>query len=405
MDERFEISFSEGGVGALETIITGGLANAVEKGLDTITGNDDHGWYCTIEDSITELKVTCWGPTKEEAQEKALTYIWKDIEDFEYEQEKEEEREEERKRIQYEKEQSERRRFSNVSTSDNSSSSDVIIKIIAWIVGICLAVFVVIWLAINVVIPVAMLNSALIFAILTFVFKNKKTLFASLALVGGAYLIIDVTNGWLSLLFVENVVKSPYWISAFVYINAAAIGFCTWLLISPLWLKSNQLEPNNKRKNLILKSSLILIVAFAVAIAPIIYNSVKNPFNSPFNNSHYDETSMTNSTPQSKINKFVGTWTVDLYPIVEIKIIDNQIRIRECYRADTESGIEYWGSFENDVITAKGNPQDFYKFQLPTFKLLENGNLYFDCGAGPYELNKSNKKLTASRFDAPVNND
>lgn len=286
MEERFEISFSEGGVGALETIITGGLANAVEKGLDTITGNDDHGWYCTIEDSITELKVTCWGPTKEEAQEKALTYIWKDIEDFEYEQEKEEEREEERKRIQYEKEQSERRRFSNVSTSDNSSSSDVIIKIIAWIVGICLAVFVVIWLAINVVIPVAMLNSALIFAILTFVFKNKKTLFASLALVGGAYLIIDVTNGWLSLLFVENVVKSPYWISAFVYINAAAIGFCTWLLISPLWLKSNQLEPNNKRKSLLIKIGLILIVAITIAIAPFIYNIFQNPLNgsTPYSN-------------------------------------------------------------------------------------------------------------------------
>lgn len=289
MEERFEISFSEGGVGALETIITGGLANAVEKGLDTITGNDDHGWYCTIEDSITELKVTCWGPTKEEAQEKALTYIWKDIEDFEYEQEKEEEereKEKERKRIQFEKEQSERRRSSNVSTNDSSSSSEVIIKIIAWIVGICLAVLVVIWLAINVVIPVAMLNSALIFAILTFVFKNKKTLFASLALVGGAYMMIDVSSGWLSSLFVENVVKSPYWISAFVYINAAAIGFCTWLLISPLWIKSNQLEPNNKRKSLLIKIGLILIVAITIAIAPIIYNIFQNPLNgsTPYSN-------------------------------------------------------------------------------------------------------------------------
>ena len=281
MEERFEISFSEGGVGALETIITGGLAKAVEKGLDTITGSDEHGWYCTIEDSITELKVTCWGPTKEKAQEKALTYIWKDIEDFEYEQEKEERvKEEERKRIQLEKEQTDRRRLSNDSNDGSSSSFESsIIKVVLWILGICLAVYVVIWLAINVVLPVAMLNSALIFAILTFIFKKNKTLFASLALVGGAYMILDVTNGWLSLLFVEEVTKNPYWISAFVYINAAAIGWCTWLLVNPLWTKTEQIEPSNKRKNLVLNIGLIFLVVIAVAIPSIIYNSVHNPFN------------------------------------------------------------------------------------------------------------------------------
>ncbi len=45
MSDRYEIEFSEGGVGLTETLLTGGLAVVVEKGLDAITGNDNHGWH------------------------------------------------------------------------------------------------------------------------------------------------------------------------------------------------------------------------------------------------------------------------------------------------------------------------------------------------------------------------
>jgi len=270
MTERFEISFTEGGVDTFETIITGGLAKVTEKVLDAISGDENHGWYCTIKDTITDLKVTCWGVTKGEAQEKAHQEIKRKIEDFEYETERE-------KRY-LEKKQVEQKK--SLDIPDNSSSSDEsgCASIIGWIIGIAIIVFVVIWLAVNVVIPVALLNSALVLTILAFVFKQRKTLFAILALVGGLYMILDVLNGWFSLSFVQNVVENPDWISAFVFINAVAIGLSTWILLQPLWLKANLTGTNEKRKKIILMGSTILIVLIAVVSGPTLLYNVQNPF-------------------------------------------------------------------------------------------------------------------------------
>ncbi len=72
MSDRYKIEFTEGGVGAFETILTGGLAVVVEKGLDAISGDDNHGWNCTITDKVTGVKETRWGATKAEAQEKTF---------------------------------------------------------------------------------------------------------------------------------------------------------------------------------------------------------------------------------------------------------------------------------------------------------------------------------------------
>lgn len=163
-------------------------------------------------------------------------------------------------------------------TTSSSSDESGCATMIGWLIGIGIVVFVVVWLAFNVVLPIALLNSALALAVLAFVFKKYKALFASLALVGGGYMLFDITNGWLSVNFVENVVKNADWISVFVYINAAAIGLCARLLVQPLWLKTEQMEPTKKSKSLLLKGALILLVAIAVAIAPVIYHSVQNPF-------------------------------------------------------------------------------------------------------------------------------
>lgn len=89
MEDRFYISFSEGGVGLLETILTGGVALIVEGALDAITGDSNHGWYCTIEDKITGVKTEEWGASKEKAKEKALESIWIEIKDFERQKERE----------------------------------------------------------------------------------------------------------------------------------------------------------------------------------------------------------------------------------------------------------------------------------------------------------------------------
>jgi len=166
------------------------------------------------------------------------------------------------------------------STTSESISTDQsgCAKIIMWIAGIGLAVFVVVWLAFNVVLPVALLNSALLLTVLAIIFKQRRSLFAFLALVGGCYMLFDIFNGWLSVNFVDKVVKDPGWVSAFVYINSAAIGLDVWFLAQPIWSKINQMEFAEKRKGILFKIVIILLVVFATSVAPTIYQSVQNPF-------------------------------------------------------------------------------------------------------------------------------
>ncbi len=278
MSERYVINFTEGGVGFFETIATGGIALVAEKALDTVTGDNNHGWYCNINDTVTEVEVNCWGSTKADAQEKAFEEIKRRIEEFEDEQEREYAKNKEKEKAKLQQRQIEQARETPNSSQSSSSDESGCATMIAWLVGIGIAVFVAVWLAVNVVLPVALLNSALALTVLAFVFKKYKTLFASLALVGGGYMLLDITNGWLSANFIEKVVKNPDWISAFVYINAAAIGLCAWLLIQPIWLKTEQIEPTEKGKNLLLKGAIILFVAIATAVTPVVYHSVQNPF-------------------------------------------------------------------------------------------------------------------------------
>jgi hypothetical protein len=157
------------------------------------------------------------------------------------------------------------------TSSDNSDFSTVIGKLIGYIAVIGIVIFVVLWLAVNVVIPVVLLNSALLFAVSAVIFKKKKTLFAILALVGATYMLLDIINGWFSVNSVEKVVKNPDWISAFVYINAAAIGVCAWFLVQPIWSNAKKIAASDKRKSIILLGISVLLIAISTSLAPIVY--------------------------------------------------------------------------------------------------------------------------------------
>lgn len=176
-----------------------------------------------------------------------------------------------------------RRTSSTSSDNDNSGAG-----IIGWLIGVGIVVFVVIWLAVNVVLPIALLNSALALTVLAIIKKERKTMFAVLALVGGGYMIFDIMNGMLSANFVNNVVKDKSWITAFAYINSAAIALSTWFLVSPLWAKANILATTENNKRIILMSSSILLVVIATIAVPIIYNTIQNPFsqNASWSNSN-----------------------------------------------------------------------------------------------------------------------
>lgn len=139
-------------------------------------------------------------------------------------------------------------------------------------------VAVVIWLAVNVILPIALLNSALALTVAGLVKKEHKTTFAVFALVGGGYMLLDILNGWLSVNFVNNVVKDKSWISAFAYINSAAIGVSTWVLVEPLWTRAKLLGISETQKRIALMGSSVLLVAIATASIPIVYNTVQNSF-------------------------------------------------------------------------------------------------------------------------------
>ena len=162
--------------------------------------------------------------------------------------------------------------------SDNSDVPTTIGKLIGYGLLIALVVFVVIWLAVNVVIPIVLLNSALVLTVLAVIFKKQRRIFAILAFVGAIYMILDIHSGWFSVNFVEKVVKNPGWISAFVYINAAAVGLCTWFLIQPIWLNAKKIAADDKRKSIISMVVSVLLFAIATSLAPIIYHTVNNPF-------------------------------------------------------------------------------------------------------------------------------
>jgi len=167
-------------------------------------------------------------------------------------------------------------RNDTVSSSENSSGCG---QVIAIIIGVGIAIAVALWLLANVVLPVGMLNSAVIFTILALVYKERKTLFSCLALAGAGYMLVDISNGWLSANFVSHVVHDASWLTGFVYLNAAAAGASTWILVVPLVMKASS-EASQLKTRLLTGGAIAAIVAVAF-IPPLVYVFTPNPFRAP----------------------------------------------------------------------------------------------------------------------------
>jgi hypothetical protein len=109
------------------------------------------------------------------------------------------------------------------------------------------------------------------------------------------------------------------------------------------------------------------------------------------------------------LSQFIGTWeTNDHGGLLEISYVDNRLRIRDCADPNATSGVEYFARYSNGEIVAVGDPHDFYKFQLPSFKILPNGELHIDCGAcvDGEGLKKSAKAMPVGvKYAPPVNDD
>ena len=102
-------------------------------------------------------------------------------------------------------------------------------------------------------------------------------------------------------------------------------------------------------------------------------------------------------------DKFVGVWSADDdLPLVEITREGNDFKVREIYGSDRESGTEFRAVVnQENKLVAVGDPQNFYKLELPVFEQLPDGMLKYDCGVGPFELKKSDKKMPDVPYEAP----
>ena len=75
-----------------------------------------------------------------------------------------------------------------------------------------------------------------------------------------------------------------------------------------------------------------------------------------------------------------GTWHwQDTSLLIEIKGTSTGIRIRVVGLGDP-SGTEFYGRYSNGTITAIGKGADFYKGELPTYRLGKDGALIYTCG-------------------------
>ena len=101
---------------------------------------------------------------------------------------------------------------------------------------------------------------------------------------------------------------------------------------------------------------------------------------------------------------FLGVWSNDNYPIVEIsRRNDGSLFVREFYgkRPSDNKGTAYPAVLKSKQIVAQADAKLFYKHELPTFTLLPNGKLKFDSGVGPVELSRSTQPMPKAQYSPP----
>jgi hypothetical protein len=159
----------------------------------------------------------------------------------------------------------------NTPEVNTSPSESGCAQVIAVLMGVGIIIAIAIWLLANVVLPVVLLNSAAILAICALAVPDRKAVFASLAFVGAGYMLLDISNAWFSANFVTRVVHSPSWLTAFVYINAAATGLCAWVLLEPV---RRRVVSNGRVAATFAVAAVILI---PMVVLPLIYH-LRAPF-------------------------------------------------------------------------------------------------------------------------------
>lgn len=159
----------------------------------------------------------------------------------------------------------------NHSSNSCPHNKNTGIGFLGWLIGVVIVIMAVVWLAVYIVLPVTLLNSALAFTILAAVKKRSRRLWATFSLLGAAYMFADIWNGWFSHIFVTNVVKNHSWISGFLFINSAAVGLSACFLVIPLWESAKNMNTTQSLKKAAALSGIISLVLIATLTMPVVY--------------------------------------------------------------------------------------------------------------------------------------
>jgi len=304
---RYEIEFTEGGVGLFETLATGGLAPIVEKTIDTITGDDSHGWYCTITDKITGLKDSQWGVTKAEAQEKTFHTLKIKIEEYEKQLEREREEEIQRRReakeAKYQQQLRQQEQQSSYQTNSEDDDSGCI-KALAFLI----IVAAVVWFVFAVAIPLILINVATISLIAGFIKKDWIKYLFPLSILGGIGIVFDYNYGWATKALVTNVPFFQEFIPAFFYLNIVTGLIAAYFLTRNLLNDKYGIpEREFSKRNLIIMGCLLIVGSLTIGLQKYFESKSSNTI-------QLTETKNLNSTPvnagQIELGKqiYSGDW-------------------------------------------------------------------------------------------------
>lgn len=263
MSDRYKIEFTEGGVGAFETILTGGLAVVVEKGLDAISGDDNHGWNCTITDKVTGVKETRWGATKAEAQEKTFYALKREIENYQEEQQKEQ------KEAAYQQNLSQRiQQASRVTSATDADVQTWIFKLVAYLAVGAAILFAILWL-VSMVVILSLINIATIALIAGLTKKDWSKFLFLVSILGAILIVFDYNYGWSTKSLVNNASFLSGLVPVFYYMNITAGLVAAYFLIRDyLNEKKPQVENEGEfsKRNLIVIGCLFLVGGLTVGL-------------------------------------------------------------------------------------------------------------------------------------------
>ncbi len=301
MSDRFIIEFFEGGTDLMDNVLTLGAASVIEKGLDTATGNDNHGWYCKITDKITSLKEERWGITKNEAQEKAMYHLQHKIEEYEWKKNKDEEQAE----IDAEKVRILRGKQNRYNSTAPTSDSEAMVAF-GKLAGILIGFLIVLYVAFVILFTAFLLLPTIAIG-LVFWKKQWRTQLLWVSVVAMLYLFVDQNMSWLFKSYHDQFTFMSGIEKYFNYLNIVAGSVAVFYLIEEKYLeKISNTNSDTYQKHR--KYAIAGVIGFGVILVALLFFNIRNllfPFKES-SNSNYVENQII-----PKNLSIVGNWYND----------------------------------------------------------------------------------------------